>query len=92
MFRGKMDLLKEFSVCYTLESDVKWGKIRKKSNMKKDDILQEVLQKVKRCKYFMIKSENRNHIINTSKIRYIRILDDNQDRYLIENEMLKVPQ
>ena len=74
-----MDLLKEFSVCFTLDSDVKRGKIRKKSNQKKDDILQEVLQKVKRCNYFMIKSENREHIINTSKIRYIRILDDNQD-------------
>jgi hypothetical protein len=78
--KGKMDLLKEFSICYTLDSDVKWGKIRKASSMKKDDILQEVLQKVESCKYFIIKSENQNHIINTSKIRYIRILDDNQDR------------
>ena len=78
MFRGKMALLKEISVCFTLDSDVKWGKIRKKSNQKKDDILQEVLQKVKRCNYLMIKSENREHIINTSKIRYIRILDDNK--------------
>jgi hypothetical protein len=87
-----MGLLKEFSVCFTLDLDVKWGKIRKKSNQKKDDILQEVLQKVKRCKYLMIKSENRNYIINTSKIRYIRILDDNQDSHCIENEMLKIPQ
>lgn len=89
MFRGQMDLLKEFIVCFTLDSDVKWGKIRKNSNMKKDDILQEVLQKVKHSKYLIIKSENREHIINTSKIRYIRILDDNQEPHLKENEMLK---
>jgi hypothetical protein len=92
MFRGKLDLLKEFTVCFTLDSGVKMGKIRNKSNKKKDDILQEVLQKVKCCKYFIIKSENRGHIINTSKIRYIRILDDNQDPHCIENEMLKIPQ
>ena len=87
-----MDLLKEFSVCFTLDSDVKMGKIRKKSNLKKDDILQEVLQKVKRCKYFIIKNENQKYIINTSKIRYIRILEDHQEPYLIENERLKIPQ
>ena len=87
-----MGLLKEFSICFTLESGVKWGKISKTSNQKKDDILQEVLQKVKRCNYFMIKSGNRDHVINTSKIRYIRILDDNQDPHCIENEMLKIPQ
>lgn len=92
MFRGKMDLLKEFTVCFTLDSGVKWGKIRNKSNKEKDDILQEVLQKVERCKYFIIKSGNRDHIINTSKIRYIRILDDKQDPDCIENEMLKIPQ
>ena len=62
-----MGLLKDLSVCFTLDLHVKWGEIRKKSNQKKDDILQEVLQKVKCCKYLMIKSENRNDIINTSK-------------------------
>lgn len=69
-----MALLKEFSICYTLDSDVKWGKVRKKSSMDKKDILQELLKKAERCRFFMIKSENRNHIIPTYKIRYIRIL------------------
>ena len=87
-----MDLLKEFSVCFTLDSDIKWGKIRKRCDKKKGDILQEILQKVKRCHYFIIKSDNRAQIINTAKIRYIRILDDNQDLHLKENEMLKIPQ
>lgn len=85
--KGKMDLLKEFSICYTLDSDVKWGKIRKRSSMNKEAILQEVLQKVERCKYFMIKSENHKQIINTSKIRYIRILEENQQSYVIEHEI-----
>jgi hypothetical protein len=69
-------LLKEFSVCYTLDNDVKWGKIRKGSSIQKEDILQELLKKLDYCKYFIIKGENKNHIINTSKIRYIRIFDD----------------
>ncbi|MCQ6275540.1 hypothetical protein JMM81_11285 [Bacillus sp. V3B] len=84
-------MLKEFSVCYTLESDVKWGKIRKKSSMNKEDILEEVLKKVDRCRYFMIKNENHHHIISTSKIRYIRILDEHQKPYVIENKMLQIP-
>jgi hypothetical protein len=69
-------VLKEFSVCYTLDSDVKWVKIRRGPSMKKDDILQDLFKKMERCRYFMIKSENQNHIINTSKIRYIRIFDE----------------
>jgi hypothetical protein len=87
-----MDLLKEFSVRFTLDSGVKMGKIRKRCDKKKGDILQEILQKVKRCQYFIIKSDNRAQIINTAKIRYIRILDNNQDLHLKENERLKIPQ
>ena len=87
-----MDLLKEFSVCFTLDSGVKMGKIRKRCDNRKGDILQEILQKVKRCQYFIIKSNNRAQIINTAKIRYIRILDNNQDLHLKENERLKIPQ
>lgn len=77
-FKGKIDLLKEFSVCYTLDTDVKWGRIRKGPGIQKEDVLKEVLKKVGYCKYFIIKGENQNHIINTSKIRYIRIFDEDK--------------
>jgi hypothetical protein len=54
------------------------GKIRKDPVIQKEDVLQEVLKRVGYCKYFIIKSENQIHIINTSKIRYIRIFDENK--------------
>jgi hypothetical protein len=73
---GKLKLFKEFRVCYTLDGDVKWGNIRQKSSIKKDDVLQEILKKIERCDFFIVKSDNNYVIINTSKVRYIRIFDE----------------
>lgn len=75
-FKGKINLLKEFHVCYTLDADVKWEKIKKGLISKKEDVLQEVLKKMEHCEYFIVKSESKHHIINTSLIRYIRIFDE----------------
>lgn len=68
-------MLKEFNVCYTLDSDVKWEKIRTGLSSKKDDVLQEVLKRMEYCEYFIVKSESNDHIIHTTLIRYIRIYD-----------------
>ncbi|MCS0672450.1 hypothetical protein [Cytobacillus firmus] len=70
--------MKEFNVCYTLDADIKFEKIKKETSFRKEDVLKELFKKVERYKYFIIKSENKNHIIRTSKIRYIRILDKNE--------------
>ncbi|USK35183.1 hypothetical protein LIT25_07685 [Bacillus sp. F19] len=67
-------MLKEFRVCYTLDGDVKWGNIRKKSSIKKDDVFQEIIKRIERCDFIIIKSDN--NIITTSKVRYIRIFDE----------------
>ena len=77
-FKGKINLLKEFYVCYTLDADVKWEKIKKGLSIKKEDVLQEVLKRMEHCEYFIVKSESKHHIINTSLIRYIRIFDGNK--------------
>jgi hypothetical protein len=79
-------LLKEFSVCYTLDADVKWEKIRKGSGIKKDDVLQDMLKRIEQCEYFIVKSENKDFIINTSKVRYIRIFDEKDNLTIMDSE------
>lgn len=91
MFRaieGKLKLFKEFRVCYTLEGDVKWGNIRQKSR-KKDDVLQKILKKIERCDFLIVKSDNNYFIINTSKVRYIRIFDKKDIKVLQTIKLLK---
>jgi hypothetical protein len=69
--------LKEFSICYTLEAEVKWEEITEKSDTKAEDILQQVLQRVANSKVHTVKSNNEEQIINTSSIRYVRIFENN---------------
>jgi len=70
-------LLKEFSICYTLDAEVKWEEITEKSDTKAEDILQQVLQRVANSKVHTVKSNNEEQIINTSSIRYVRIFENN---------------
>lgn len=69
--------MKEFSICYTLEAEVKWEEITEKSDTKAEDILQQVLQRVANSKVHTVKSNNEEQIINTSSIRYVRIFENN---------------
>ncbi|MGM0878783.1 MAG: hypothetical protein ACQEWV_29950 [Bacillota bacterium] len=78
-------MLKEFSVCYTLDADVKWENI-KGSGIKKDDVLQDMLKRIEQCEYFIVKSENKDFIINTSKVRYIRIFDEKDNLTMMDSE------
>lgn len=68
-------MLKEFTVCYTLESDVKWEKVIKDPNIKTEDVLQEILERVENRKYLIAKTDKGTQLINTSSIRYVRIFD-----------------
>lgn len=68
-------MLKEFTVCYTLETDVKWEKVIKKPNIKTEDVLQEVLERIENRKYLIAKTDKGSQLINTSSIRYVRIFD-----------------
>jgi uncharacterized protein (UPF0262 family) len=67
--------LREFNVCYTLENDIKREKIIKPRDVKKEEVVQEILEKVEKQKYFIAKGEQGNYRINTSLIRYIRVFD-----------------
>ncbi|WP_078412033.1 hypothetical protein [Priestia abyssalis] len=67
--------MKEFTVCYTLDSDVKWERVIKKPNINTEDVLQEVLKRIKNRKYLIAKTDKGSRIINTASIRYVRIFD-----------------
>jgi hypothetical protein len=75
--RGHLIVLKEFSICYTLEADVKWEKITEQSDTNAKDILQQVLQRVANSTTYTVKSNEAYETIHTSSIRYVRIFENN---------------
>lgn len=66
--------LKEYIVCYTLDHDIKRVKILKDQEVKKEEIKQEVLDKVLQHSYIVANCEQGDYRINSSSIRYIRVL------------------
>jgi hypothetical protein len=66
--------LKEFVVCYTLENDIKREKIMKEMDVKKEEVVQKILDKIVQRKYFIAKSYQGDYWIDASLIRYIRVL------------------
>lgn len=71
--------MKEFVVCYTLENDIKREKITKELDVKKEEVIQEILEKIEKHKYLIVKSDQGDYWINTSLIRYIRVMDETQE-------------
>lgn len=68
--------MKEFVVCYTLENEIKREKIIKEMDVKKEEVVQEILEKIAKQSYYIAKGEKGNYWINSSLIRYIRVLDE----------------
>lgn len=68
--------MKEFVVCYTLENAIKREKIIKDLDVKKEDVVQEILNKIAKQSYYIAKGEDGNYWINSSSIRYIRVMDE----------------
>lgn len=66
--------MKEYIICYTLDHDIKREKIMKDQEVKKEDVIQEVLDNVLRHSYIVAKCEQGDYRINSSSIRYIRVL------------------
>jgi hypothetical protein len=73
--------LKEFVVCYTLENDIKRERIMKKSTTKKEDVVQEILEKIEQRKYFLANDSQGDYWINSSSIRYIRVNEMKRLKY-----------
>jgi hypothetical protein len=68
--------LKEFVVCYTLENDIKQEKITTGLDVQKEEVVQEIFEKINQTSYVNIKGKQGNSLINTSLIRYIRVLPE----------------
>ena len=65
--------MKKFTVCYTLDNDIITEKMIKELDAKKEDVEQEVVEKMDRNKYFIVKNDQGNYLMNTNLVRYVRI-------------------
>ena len=65
--------MNKFTVCYTLDNDIITEKMIKELDAKKEDVEQEVVEKMDRNKYFIVKNDQGNYLINTNLVRYVRI-------------------
>ncbi|WML53588.1 hypothetical protein RCG17_02595 [Neobacillus sp. PS3-12] len=68
--------MKEFVVCYTLENEIRREKIIKEMDVKKEEVVQEILDKVANQSYYFAKGEQGVYWIDSSSIRYIRVMDE----------------
>jgi hypothetical protein len=48
----------------------------KELNVKKEDVEQEIVEKMDRNKFFIVKNEQGNYVINSYLVRCIRILNE----------------
>ena len=60
-------------VCYIFEDDIKRERITKDPGISKEEVLQEIVEKIEQRRYFIAKGDHGNYLINRSLIRYIRV-------------------
>lgn len=48
----------------------------KELEVKKQDVEQEVIEKMDRNKYFIVKNEQGNYMIDSYLVRYVRIMNE----------------
>ncbi len=69
-------MLKEFTVCYTFDHEIITEKLIKELDVKKDDVEQEIIEKMDHNKYFIVNNEHGNYMINSTLVRYVRIVSE----------------
>jgi hypothetical protein len=67
--------LKEFTVCYTFDNEIITEKIIKEVDVTKEDVKQEIIEKMDHCKYFIVKNDQGNYMINSYLVRYVRVIE-----------------
>jgi len=67
--------LKEYTVCYTFDHEIIIEKLIKESNVKKEEVEQEVVEKLNQNKYFIVKNDQGTFKIDSSLVRFVRIID-----------------
>ncbi|MEH7484642.1 hypothetical protein V7157_26945, partial [Neobacillus drentensis] len=68
--------LKEFTVCYTFDHEIITEKMIKELDVNKEDVEQEVVEMMDRNKYFIVKNDQGNYIINSYLVRFVRIINE----------------
>ena len=73
--KGKK-VLKEFTICYTFDNDIITEKVIKDLDVKKEDVEQEVVEMMEHNRYFIVKNNQGNYIINSYLVRFVQIINE----------------
>jgi hypothetical protein len=68
--------LKEFTICYTFDNDIITEKVIKDLDVKKEDVEQEVVEMMEHNRYFIVKNNQGNYIINSYLVRFVQIINE----------------
>jgi hypothetical protein len=68
--------LKEFTICYTFDNDIITEKVIKDLDVKKEDVEQEVVEMMDQNRYFIVKNDQGNYIINSYLVRFVQIINE----------------
>lgn len=68
--------LKTFYVCYTCESYIKWENVTQGLEVTIEEIRIEVMNKLLKYDYFIVKNDNGYSLINSSLVRYVSIVNE----------------
>ncbi|MDM5332960.1 hypothetical protein QUF56_06940 [Ureibacillus composti] len=71
--------MNEYIVYYTLDCNIIREKIVRDLDVKKEDVVQEVLEKVNQSKYLIVKSDKGDFKVKSSLIRYVMVRTRNLD-------------
>jgi hypothetical protein len=66
--------VKEFNVYYTLDFEIICEKVSKGINVTTESVLKEVLEKIQNNAYLIIKNNERGRVVNTTSIRYVKVI------------------
>ncbi|MFF3024829.1 hypothetical protein ACFVRR_19605 [Gottfriedia sp. NPDC057948] len=68
--------MKTFYVCYTCESYIKWENVTQGLEVTIEEIRIEVMNKLLKYDYFIVKNDNGYSLINSSLVRYVSIVNE----------------
>lgn len=68
--------MREFTICYTFENEIITEKIIKEYDVNKEDVKQEIIEKMERYKYFIVENDQGRYFINAYLVRYVRVSEE----------------
>ncbi|UOY92010.1 hypothetical protein MUG87_16435 [Ectobacillus sp. JY-23] len=68
--------MKEFTICYTLENDIKTEKIITGHEVNRREIMKRILYRIRNQEWFVVKNGEGTQKIDVRVVRYIRVVDE----------------